>query len=333
MEPTHITVRCPECGYTKDVSVAFEGQKIYCPNCATPFVVGIIESEPEPSLTEEARVGASETPAQPSMPPPPPPPPAPPPEPPAPVIKLKKDQPPERPAVSTPASAGAASLSLRRGTQKESEGPVCRGCQMVLEPGAKVCSHCGLNQATGRYIAAERATRARLRRLLGLLALLAVLGGGGWWLWSQGWILKAQEAVKKATDNVQKAISGDEPASRPPQAPNYTPEQKAELERTLSAQVRAETDRSRPLYEAGQIVSVDQVNGLHSEGIFRGYGENGTVLIETSDAGTDTIPIDQLRPLYRIRFDRLYRQQWIEQEIRRQIAAALAPKPAAPETH
>ncbi len=329
MEPTHITVRCPECGYTKDVSVAFEGQKIYCPNCATPFVVGIIESEPEPSLTEEARVVASETPAQPSTPPVSPPPA--PPEAPAPAIKLKKDQPPERPAVSAPAPAGAANLSLRRGTQKESEGSTCRGCEMVLEPGARVCSHCGLNQATGRNIAVERAARARLRRLLGFLVLLAALGGGGWWLWSQGWISKAQEAVEKAADTVQKAISGDKPA--PSKAPNYTPEQKAELERTLAAQVRSETDRSRPLYEAGQIVSVDQLNGFHSEGIFRGYGENGTVLIETSDAGTDTVPIDQLRPLFRIRFDRLYRQQWIEQEIRRQIAAALAPKPVAPETH
>jgi hypothetical protein len=280
----YVEVSCPACGQHSSVDEDVAKRMTRCPAC-------------------NAELPKTEAPAEP------------PPPPEKPRLRLKHDGAnvgdKDAPASAEAADAGEPKLRMNRTGTVGGELKLCPGCGTVLAPADIVCSMCGLNTETGHYMQVEQARRERWRRTLATVAVILIVGALGAGAWKRGWIRMPdwRSWLAPAPAPAETATPGSSAAPR-------TEEDIAQLAAALENTIRAQLDAESPMFERGQNVEIEMLDGQVVAGIFRGLKQDRIALVEVEGVLRE-VPNDRQRPTSRRRADAAFRDEWIRAEARR----------------
>ncbi len=288
-------VSCPSCGQHSSVDTEVARRMTTCPACGAPL--------PPPAMAAmdgKTAVAAPSPTAQPRW-----------------RLKIGEKVGAPSAASAEASSAGEPRLRLNPAGAVGGELRICPSCGIVMGPQDVVCTACGFNTSTGRYVQVEHARRERLRRALATLTIILILGGLSATAWRRGWI------------RLPDSRSWFTPATPPPAAeaetavpPARTEEEIALWASALENAVRARLDTQSPMFERGQEVEIEMLDGRVIAGIFRGLKQGRIALIEVEGVLRE-VPNDRLRPISRVRVDAAYREEWIRAEARRRAESGL----------
>lgn len=229
------------------------------------------------------------------------------------------------PPETAPADGAAADpaeprLRIDRAGAVNAELKLCPSCGAVMQLAEKVCTMCGYNTETGRFVQAEHARRERIRRAIAALAVVVILGGLGGLAYRRGAIPKPAEwprffLPRPAEEKTETAT--------PPDAPPRTEEEIAALAEAFENSLRLELEEKAPLFIRGEEIELLRADGVAITGVFRGLTHRGTVLLEV-DRVLQELPLDSLRELSRVRVDEAFREERIRFEARRRAETGRA---------
>lgn len=184
-----------------------------------------------------------------------------------------------------------------------------------MQPAEKICTMCGYNTVTSRFVQQEHARREFIRRSLATLAVVLVLGVGGWLAYRRG-ALPHQRQWPRFFVPPPPHAPASETAAGPPAPRARTEEEIAELAAAFENTVRRELDERYPSVLPGVRVELVRTNGVAITGVFRGLTPRGGALLDVERV-LQEIPLDDLRPASRVRVDEAYREARIKAEARR----------------
>jgi len=270
----YVDIQCPACGHQASVTEEAAARMTRCAACGEALSKAETVAAAEPATARRLRL-RDRLPAQgdPSA------------ADPKPTLRLNP--------------AGAVGGNMR----------LCPHCHAVMEQDAIICSFCGYNTHTGRFVQEEHARRQRLRRGLATLAIVLILTALTGAAWRRGWIRLPDWRAWVAPPPADEAP--------PPSAPRALGEEEiAALAADLEPAVRAEWDQRAPLVRKAAAVEIELLTGEVIHGTFWGTKASRIALIMVEGVLRE-VPHDQMRPAYRLRFDAPYRDEAIRAEARR----------------
>lgn len=225
-------------------------------------------------------------------------------------------------AGAAPSDTGSASDSSRRADAEEprlrldraggGRPMYCTSCGVVMLPGEKICTMCGYNTETNRFVQQEHARRELIRRSLATVAVVLVLGVGGWLAARRGTLPHPRQWPRFFVSRSPQAPPSEAAAASSAPRPR-TQEEIAELAAAFENTVRRELDDRYPTVVPGVPVELVRNNGLVITGVFRGLTHRGGALLDVERV-LQEIPLDDLRPASRVQVDPAYREERIRAE-------------------
>jgi len=308
----YVDVSCASCGHQSSVDATVAARMKNCPACnaelppptsaASAAPAASAAAPPEPPATEHSRrrlflrreaLAATPT---------------------------SEESGPAKPVSDAPTGGAAASpaepiLRIDRASAVGSELKLCSSCGAVMQLNERICTMCGFNAETGRFVQAEHARRERVRRALCSLAVVVILGGTGGLAYRKGVLRKPTEWPRIF---LPRPVAEEPSAPLPgaPVPPPRTEEQIAALAAAFENSLRMELDEKAPVIIRGEEIELVRTNGLSVTGVFRGLTHRGTALIEV-DRVLQDIPLVELREASRVRVDEEFRNERIRIEARR----------------
>lgn len=199
-------------------------------------------------------------------------------------------------------------LTLRHNAPSLTSTGTCPSCGAPIEPGAKLCTQCGMELLTGKQ-SPKASGGGRKLPVTGLLVLLALAAG----LPAFFMLRENPPVASEEASPITPAVTEESPAADLPQMEDPRAAFEAK-KREATQQAREQLDEAQPLYQIGETVELRRKNGLVDRGTLQGYSGSGTgrmaiVATPTREVG---VPLTALDKPSRRRADPEYRKQFLQ---------------------
>jgi len=199
-------------------------------------------------------------------------------------------------------------LTIRHNAPTLKSTQSCPSCGAPIEPEAKVCTHCGMDFATGKSI--RKASSGGWKRLIPGLLVLIVLAAG---VLSFFHLQEKPRVQAEESDATEQAVTEELVAAASPQTEDPRVAFEAKKQKATE-KARAQLNEIQPLYQMGEVVELRRKNGLVDRGTLQGYAGSGTgrVALVATPTGEVGVPLIALDKPSRRRADPEYRKQFLQ---------------------